>query len=218
MSSSLSRILASLAVASLVAAPAIAAKGKPLRTGQTTSYGAAGDTTAGIRRSVVDNGYGWIKDQRTGLMWEKKDDSSGVHGKRRTYSWSASGSNTATGTVFTSFLAELNTPPCFAGFCDWRLPTRLELSSIVDLGVVGAEDVPMVEPVFEANCLPGCTVALCSCTDAGTGGGYWTSTTFAGSDNQAWLIGFRTGSPETFGKTNPLHVRAVRNYIIEEEP
>ena len=197
--------------------PAHAATGKPLKTGQDTSYGAVGDTTAGLKRSCIDNGLGFVKDQRTGLMWEKKDRSGGIHDRDDKYTWT-SGAGDASGTAFSDFLTTLNSPPCFAGFCDWRLPTRLELSSIVDLGVVGAEDVPMVEPVFEANCLPGCTVALCSCTDAGTGGGYWTSTTFAGSDNQAWLIGFRTGSPETFGKTNPLHVRAVRNYIIEEEP
>jgi hypothetical protein len=208
MSSSLSRILASLAVASLVAAPAIAAKGKPLRTGQTTSYGAAGDTTAGIRRSVVDNGYGWIKDQRTGLMWEKKDDSSGVHGKRRTYSWSASGSNTATGTVFTSFLAELNTPPCFAGFCDWRLPTRFELDTITNLGAVGATS-PTVEPLFDTACTSGCTIDECSCTSRNA---YWTSSTLAEDPGQTWTVHFIDGSQPSYSKTMAQRARAVRNF------
>jgi len=208
MSSSLSRILASLAIAGLVAAPAIAAKGKPLRTGQTTSYGAAGDTTAGIRRSLVDNGYGWIKDQRTGLMWEKKDDSSGVHGKRRTYTWSTSGSNTATGTVFTSFLAELNTPPCFAGFCDWRLPTRFELDTITNLGAVDP-GAPAVDPIFDTDCVTGCDVFECSCTDTNA---YWTSSTFAENPAKAWVVLFTQGGQSEYTKTSNLQAaRAVRN-------
>ncbi|MFM7143884.1 MAG: DUF1566 domain-containing protein [Alphaproteobacteria bacterium] len=140
-----------------------------------------------------------------------------MHGKRRTFTWSTSGSNTATGTVFTTFLAGLNTPPCFAGYCDWRLPTRLELSTIVDLGVVGSETVPMVDPAFDTACLDACTIDLCSCTDAETGGSYWTSTTYAPSDKSAWMIIFTEGRPSGYSKTGSLHARAVRNFV-EPEP
>ncbi|MBU6283328.1 hypothetical protein KGQ64_13875, partial [bacterium] len=63
------RVLAAAALAAATFAPlrAEAAKAMPLRTGQDVSYGAAGDTTAGLKRSYVDNGFGWVKDQRTGL-------------------------------------------------------------------------------------------------------------------------------------------------------
>ncbi len=208
--SSLSKITIALVLAAMVLpSQARAATGKPLRTGQTTTYGAAGDTTAGIRRSLVDNGQGWIKDQRTGLMWEKKDDSSGVHGKRRTYTWSTSGSNTASGTVFTTFLATLNTVPCFAGFCDWRLPTRFELDTITNLGEV-ASGAPAVDTIFDTGCVSGCDLTECSCTDTNA---YWTSSTFAEDPARAWVVLFTQGAQAEYTKTSNLQsARAVRNF------
>jgi len=200
------------------ATAARAATGKPLKTGQDVGYGATGDTTAGINRSYVDNGLGFVKDQRTGLMWEKKDRAGGVHDVENVYSWSDHQDGQADGTAFSEFLATLNSPPCFAGFCDWRVPTRLELSTIVDLGVVGSETVPMVDPAFDTACLPGCTIDLCSCTDAANGGSHWTSTTYAPSDTSAWMIIFSEGRPSAYSKTGSLHVRAVRTFVIEEEP
>ncbi|MFM8408774.1 MAG: hypothetical protein ACKOCT_00710, partial [Alphaproteobacteria bacterium] len=105
---------------SLPATTAQAVRSRPLKTGQDTTYGAAGDVSAGLDR-VYEDGGAWIRDRRTGLTWEKKDDAGGIHDKDNRYSWSTSGSVEATGTAFTEFLATLNRPPCFAGFCDWRL-------------------------------------------------------------------------------------------------
>ncbi len=62
--------------------------GGPLpRSGQTTSYGSGsdGDLRPGAAMSFTDNGDGTITDNVTGLMWEKKDDSNGIHGKDNTY-------------------------------------------------------------------------------------------------------------------------------------
>ena len=150
------------ALGCLLVAPrqADAARGKPLLTGQTTTYGAVGDTTAGIRRSYVDNGYGFVKDQRTGLYWEKKDDSGGIHDKDDTYTWSTPSSLVADGTAFSEFLAALNTVPCFAGFCDWRLPTKFELETIEDVGRID----PAVKHAFSFVCTAGCVSTFCSCT------------------------------------------------------
>lgn len=213
------RTIALAAIALLLpGSTALAATGKPLKTGQDASYGAVGDNTAGINRSYVDNGLGFVKDQRTGLMWEKKDRSGGVHDVSTVYSWSDHEDGQADGTAFSDLLANLNSPPCFAGFCDWRLPTRFELATILDLGVVGSETVPMVEPAFDTACLAGCTIDLCSCTDTATGGSYWTSTTYAPSDTSAWMIIFTEGRPTGYSKTGFLHARAVRNFVIEETP
>ena len=56
-----------LAALALVAGEAQAGptKGRPLKTGQTTTYGAAGDTTAGLSRMYNDLGNGVIKDRST---------------------------------------------------------------------------------------------------------------------------------------------------------
>ena len=61
----------------------------PLKTGQTTSYGPAsdGNLQMGASRSYTDNGDGTITDNRTGLMWEKKDRSGGIHDWNNTYLW-----------------------------------------------------------------------------------------------------------------------------------
>jgi hypothetical protein len=84
----------------------------------------------------VDNLDGTVTDTLTGLQWEKKansDNSQNLadpHDADNYYTWSVTG-EAADGTVFTAFLATLNNT-CFAGHCDWRLPTRAELLTIED--------------------------------------------------------------------------------------
>jgi len=58
-----------------------------LSTGQTTSYGPGsdGDLQKGVVRQYVDNGDGTITDLKTGLMWEKKDQSGGIHDSSHGY-------------------------------------------------------------------------------------------------------------------------------------
>jgi hypothetical protein len=180
-------------------------KGRPLKTGQTTTYGAVGDTTAGLSRMYNDLGNGVIKDQRTGPFWEKKSDDSGVHDKDNYYSWTDD--DTAPwpfdGTAATVFLATLNTAPCFGGFCDWRLPTRFELETILDLG----NALPAVPAVFNTNCTAGCTVTTCSCTRSSY---YWSSSTSPNDPSYAWFVNFSGGYVYYDGKTNGYYVRAVR--------
>ena len=177
-------------------------KGRPLKTGQTTTYGAAGDTTAGLSRIYNDLGNGVIKDVRTGLFWEKKSDDGSIHDRDNTYSWST-GNNSFNGTAATVFLATLNTAPCFGGFCDWRLPTRFELETILDLGNVN----PAVPAVFNASCTAGCTVTTCSCTRSSY---YWSSSTNRSNPDAAWYVDFDGGNAFNGGKTYGRYVRAVR--------
>src|SRR5262249_20870553 len=62
---------------------------QPLKTGQTTSYTAGDDGAVqkGDARAYTDNGDGTITDNRTGLMWEKKDRSGGLHEYSHYYPW-----------------------------------------------------------------------------------------------------------------------------------
>jgi len=181
--------------------------------GQTTAYGLGsdGDVRAGAPLSYTDNGDGTITDNNTGLMWEKKDDSGGIHDLDNTYTWGmVDPPYTMNGTMVTEFLATLNTAPCFAGHCDWRIPNVRELHSIVDYEIPYPE--PTVNAAFHnaAGCT-GCTdvtLTSCSCTASSS---YWSSTTNRFGPSYAWFVNFTGTTVLTFdNKGNMYAVRAVR--------
>ena len=169
----------------------------------------------------LDNGDGTITDNNTGLMWEKKDSSIGIHNKDTTYTWSNTGT-AADGTAFTDFLVKLNTPPCFAEHCDWRLPNSggtagspsgepAELESILTVPPPCTGPAhPCVPPVFNTGCTPGCTVTGCSCTQSNW---YWSATPDAGGPLGAWIVPFNDFFVGTTAKTAPNSVRAVRRAV-----
>jgi hypothetical protein len=139
--------------------------------------------------SYTDNGDGTFTDNNTQLVWEKKDNVDGsVHNVLNTYPWSSSGT-AADGGLFTTFLATLNTVPCFAGHCDWRIPNIKELQSIVDYSEV--------EP---ATSVPGATAASL----------YWSSTSFAGGPVDVWFVEFFYGFVSIGSKSGGSQARAVR--------
>jgi hypothetical protein len=179
--------------------------------GQTTSYGPGSDgaVRAGAPLSYTDNGDGTITDNNTGLMWEKKDDSRRIHDQDNTYTWwdGVTPGSPMNGTMVTVFLATLNTPPCFAGHCDWRIPNVKELQSIVDYENFG----PAVNAAFHnAQGCPRCTnvtLASCSCTYLG---GYWSATTYFGKSGSAWGVSFVSGGLFEAVESAGSLVRAVR--------
>ncbi|MFM7141438.1 MAG: DUF1566 domain-containing protein [Alphaproteobacteria bacterium] len=125
------------------------------------------------------------------------------HDVNNTYSWTAAAGATwpFDGNAATLFLSRLNTAPCFANHCDWRLPTVQELSGRTNAGaasggiVAPAADPPTIAAIF------GPTQYL---------GGYWTSTTDPALAESAWMTDFN--SAIVFGgyKLSPGFVRAVR--------
>lgn len=165
-----------------------------------------------------DNGDGTITDTSTGLTWEKKSDDGGIHDWDDAYAWCADVSPSdfecdnpakpADGAAFTVFLAALNAPPCFAGHCDWRLPSAHELEGLVNF----ESGNPAIDPAFHANCAAACTVATCGCTQSSfsRSSNYWTSTTFRLNPAGAWIVSFDTGYAGGDSKTTANYVRAVR--------
>jgi hypothetical protein len=181
---------------------------QPLKTGQTLCFNAGGGVIAcagtgqdgelqkGITRAYADNGDGTVTENQTGLMWEKLDDNdtAGIHDWDDTYTWV-----NAFGKITT-----LNTPPCFAGYCDWRLPNINELVSLTKRSAVSpAIDVAF----FHTGCAPGCTATTCSCTQSDY---YWSSTTDETNRSDAWLVDFIGGSIYAPPKDGTYYVRAVR--------
>ena len=178
-------------------------------------------TAAAIACRYGVNGDGTATDYDTGLQWEQKDNLDGTpnpadpHDADNQYTWDtpAGVDQTApSGTAFTSFLASLNdcaankaTTPLmggFAGHCDWRLPSFVELAGILDPSPCATFAGPCIDQtVF------GPTVALA----------YWSATTYAPLPIDAFLVGFykfpeNPGNVYLSPKDNyAFPVRAVRS-------
>lgn len=140
-------------------------------TGQTNCYDAGGAVIAcaGTGQdgalilnpmSYTDNGDGTITDNNTGLMWQKQDDSTGRM-------WGDAG----------RYCTNLS----LGGHSDWRLPTVMELTSIVDYSGVS----PTINTTYFPN------------TSASQNWQYWTSTTIPDFSWLAMSVSFNNGHTHT---------------------
>jgi hypothetical protein len=120
--------------------------------------------------SYTDNGDGTVTDNVTGLMWQQAVPAG-------TYKWAQAVAYCPTLTL--------------AGHSDWRLPSIIELVSIVDYG----QDNPSINPTYFPS------------TPAYT---FWSSSLLAGSSSGAWVVGFDDGFTGVGGVSNTIDVRCVR--------
>ncbi|MFQ5560235.1 MAG: DUF1566 domain-containing protein [Nitrospinota bacterium] len=122
----------------------------------------------------VDNKDGTVIDKQTGLFWQNSIGSSQM-------TWAD-----AMNYCNTLYFGEKN-------LSDWRLPTLLELLSIVDY----SEDNPSISKKF----FPGTRPDF-----------YWSSTQYAPFNKMAWYVDFRFGTAGYYRfKTNKYYVRCVHN-------
>jgi len=118
----------------------------------------------------IDNGDGTVTDSTTGLMWEK-----------------TTAPTDMTQPAAVTYCATMATT---GGHSDWRLPSKIELVSIVDYG----RSKPSINPIFIG---PPAT-------------SYWSSTPLAGSTSSAWYVYFEFGGASDNELTAMLNVRCVR--------
>lgn len=129
-----------------------------------------------------DNGNGTVTDITTNLMWQQCSDG-------------LSGTGCATGTLSIvtwdnaiSYCEGLS----LGGFTDWRLPKIKELQSLVDMTRATA---PTINITYFPN-----TQSI-----------YWSSTSYAPSTTNAWIVEFGYGYTIGSGyKTNLGYIRCVR--------
>lgn len=152
-----------------------------------------------------------VRDAVTGLEWEVKDDSGGLRDSDWTYTWfNSTGVNdggsagTANGGVCVDtsncdtekYVSAVNA----AGMCgrnDWRMPTREELQSIIDMSDATA-------PPYDAGYFPNPHTSVFSFN-------HWTATPDASSVSIAWSVDNLQGRGSAiFAKSRAFPVRLVR--------
>jgi len=133
--------------------------------------------------ALPDSAPSWtmVRDNVTGLIWETKIDDGSIHDKDNTYTWQDAQD---------VFVASLNASS-FGGYTNWRMPTLMELASLVDIGT----NSPAIDITFFPN-----TVSS----------NYWSSTTYAETTFGAWGIYFLYGDDFNTNKAIEYYVRAVR--------
>jgi Protein of unknown function (DUF1566) len=130
------------------------------------------DVAAGApnTETYTDNGDGTVTDTVTGLMWQK-----------------AVAAGTFTQPQAVAFCPTLT----LANHRDWRLPTIIELTSIVDRG--------QFSPSINVTFFPATSPTA-----------FWSSSPLAGSPTYAWYVNFSYGNTANYDVTNTFDVRCVR--------
>ncbi|MEQ1838135.1 MAG: DUF1566 domain-containing protein [Candidatus Nitrotoga sp.] len=137
--------------------------------------------------ALFDNGDGTVTDTVTNLIWDR-------------CSQGQSGATCATGSATIMIWAAALTAAVTAntanykGYSDWRVPSKNELESLVDI-------TKATNPVIDLAAFPATP----------TGSFYWSSTTYAPDPAMAWDVYFGTGSSFADVKTVSGQVRLVRS-------
>ena len=138
-----------------------------------------------------------VVDKEAGLMWGKKTSDASIHGANALFTWSTGAPWNFDGTAKTEFIDGLNTPQpaCFAGYCDWRLPTEAELKTLYNPALPSCPSkVPCIDPVF----------------GAAPGNPYFVSSTSSSDPAQAGYVVFTNGQTYSSSKLNLGSFLAVR--------
>ncbi len=133
--------------------------------------------------SLINNGNGTITDLNTHLMWQRADDDTN-------YNWyEAMG-------ISDAFNPNAKLDVCGSlvagGHSDWRLPKKKELLSIVNY--------QLKNPAADKSIFPGMNTL-----------NYWTATSYADGQINAWTVHFGSGQTTFARKDNKYRVLCVRH-------
>jgi hypothetical protein len=180
-----------------------------------TKLGASGQV---LRATAT--AWNCVRDNVTGLVWEKKpvgdgtQGNQGLHDADDTYSWYSAdaannngfagypnqgsacyGYNSAQAKTWCNTEAYVKRVNA-AGWCgakDWRMPTRQELRGLVDLSI------PSPGPTIDAGYFPDTAASW-----------HWSSSSYANYSNNAWIVDFYYGNSDYNYRLNSNAVRLVR--------
>ncbi|HYB99066.1 MAG TPA: DUF1566 domain-containing protein [Candidatus Limnocylindrales bacterium] len=161
----------------------------------------------------VDNGDQTVTDNLTLLVWEKKDsldnsaDFGNPHDADNAYSISATSKlDLEDGTAYSDFLSALNESPGFAGALGWRVPTLIELQTIVLEFACAKSASDTGDP--GCDCADPCIDSIFGPTKSVY---YKTSTRNLNESDQVWAISFEYSDLNPGAASNLNDgVRAVR--------
>ncbi|MBU0945423.1 MAG: DUF1566 domain-containing protein [Proteobacteria bacterium] len=144
--------------------------------------------------------WSMVRDNVTTLIWEMKTDDGSIHDKDVRYYWCDSSSQNpglCDGVENTeSFIHSLNSAR-FGGYEDWRLPTILELATLLN----SASQGPAINTTFFPNTSLPENIFI----------DYWSGSEETGVSTNAWYVDFANGGAvSSFSKTSALRARAVR--------
>jgi hypothetical protein len=182
-------------------------------TGRDTTHNDKSDGYAGLSFTKISkvgaglppdaNDFACIQDNVTGLVWENKttSDVGSIHNASKTYKWGGKTAQIVDGQTFGNrsnewdVLVDGSNSERLCGFNDWRVPSRLELGSIVDYN--------NYKLAIDSRYFPIGQSALYS--------SYWSSTPADYSPLYAWGVAFDYGYDSQYDRNMSLPVRLVRS-------
>ena len=105
------------------------------------------------KKPLVDNGDGTVTDPNSGLMWKQTDAWLDMH---KFYTWQDQ----------PSYIEKLNKEK-FAGYSDWRIPTKAEAATLVEKGrketVIDKNGTPFpMDPIFTEGRVSNTWISECT--------------------------------------------------------